>query len=94
MALFRSEITSYQPGRIILLEEVTMSEATVREILERIDNLPENDRLLLEQRLAEKNEAEWLREALAAREAAARRGIDQETIDHAIEDLRYAPQRD
>ena len=30
-----------------------MGEATVREILERIDNLPETDRLLLEQRALE-----------------------------------------
>ncbi len=65
-----------------------MGEATVREILERIDNLPETDRLLLEQRLAEKAEAEWLREAVAARESARQRGIDQEAIDKAVDDLR------
>jgi hypothetical protein len=66
-----------------------MGEATVRDILEKIDNLPESDRLLLEQRLAEKAEAEWLREAVAARESARQRGIDQDAIDKAVEGLRY-----
>lgn len=68
-----------------------MGEATVREILDRIDKLPEPDRLLLEQRLAEKAQAEWLREATAARESARQRGIDQAAIDKAIEALRYPP---
>jgi hypothetical protein len=66
-----------------------MGEATVRDILEKIDNLPESDRLLLEQRLAEKAEAEWLREAVAARESARQRGIDQDAIGKAVEGLRY-----
>ncbi len=39
-----------------------MSEA-VREILHRIEQLPEEDRLLLEERLTEIAEAEWKREA-------------------------------
>ena len=39
-----------------------MSEA-VQEILQRIQQLTEEDRLLLEQHLAERAEAEWKREA-------------------------------
>ena len=71
-----------------------MSESAVLEILRKIESLPEADRLLLEQRLAEKADAEWLREADAARELARRQGIDQQTIDRAIEELRYPPAAD
>jgi hypothetical protein len=66
-----------------------MSEAAVQEILERIDSLPEADRLLLEQRLAERVEAEWQREAEAARAEAVRRGIDQSAIDRTVDEVRY-----
>lgn len=65
-----------------------MSEA-VQEILERIEQLPEEDRLILEEMLAERAEAEWRREAEAARREARMRGIDQAAIDRAIQDLRY-----
>lgn len=47
-----------------------MSEA-VHEILERIQRLPAAERLLLEEQLTEQTEAEWQREALDARRAAA-----------------------
>ena len=40
-----------------------MSEAKVQEILQKIEQLPEADRLLLEERLAELAENEWKREA-------------------------------
>ncbi|MDB5172099.1 MAG: hypothetical protein JWN51_872 [Phycisphaerales bacterium] len=66
-----------------------MSEAAVQDILKRIDSLPEADRLLLEQRLAERVEAEWQREAAAARAEAQRRGLDQAAIDRAVEEVRY-----
>ena len=66
-----------------------MGEAVVRDILRRIDQLPEADRLLLEQRLAERSEAEWQREAVTAREVARQRGIDQPAIDRAVEKARY-----
>lgn len=69
-----------------------MGEAAVREILSQIEKLPDADRLLLEQRLAERAEAEWLREAAAARELARQRGIDQPAIDRAIEQARYRRQ--
>ena len=65
-----------------------MSEA-VREILHRIEQLPEEDRLILEERLAELAEAEWKREAEHARRIARERGLDQAAIDRAIQDLRY-----
>ena len=67
-----------------------MSEA-VYEILQRIQELPEEDRLLLEERLAELDEAEWKREAEQARQIARERGLDQAAIDQAIHDLRYPP---
>jgi hypothetical protein len=61
----------------------------VQEILERIEQLPEEDRLVLEERLAEITEADWKREAESARRIARERGIDQVAIDRAIHDLRY-----
>ena len=65
-----------------------MSEA-VSDILHRIEQLPEEDRLILEERLAELAEAEWKREAEQARQLARERGLDQAAIDQAIHDLRY-----
>lgn len=70
-----------------------MSAATVREILEKIDRLPEADRLLLEQQLAGRVEAEWLREAAIARDLAKKRGIDQDAIDRAVDAVRYGNPR-
>ncbi|MFI5455777.1 MAG: hypothetical protein ACHRXM_10035 [Isosphaerales bacterium] len=67
-----------------------MSEA-VREIIHRIEQLPEEDRLLLEERLAEFAEVEWKREAKDARRIARERGLDQAAIDQAIHDVRYPP---
>lgn len=66
-----------------------MGEAAVRDILSQIERLPDADRLLLEQRLAERAEAEWVREAAAARELARQRGIDQAAIDQAVDHARY-----
>jgi len=67
-----------------------MSEA-VQDILQRIEQLPEDDRLLLEERLLQLAEAEWKREAEEARRLARQKGIDQETIDRAVEKVRYRP---
>lgn len=64
-----------------------MSEA-VHEILERIQRLPAEDRLLLEDHLAQQAEAEWRREAEEARRLARQRGIDQAAIDRAVERVR------
>ncbi len=66
-----------------------MSEAAVQDILRKIEQLPEEERLLLEARLAELAEAEWQREAERARQKARAQGIDQAAIDKAIEELRY-----
>jgi hypothetical protein len=67
-----------------------MSQA-VQEILQRIQCLPEEDRLLLDEQLARQAEAEWAREAAAARLLAQKKGIDQAAIDLAVEQVRYAP---
>jgi hypothetical protein len=66
-----------------------MNQPTVQTILDQIEQLPEADRLLLDQRLAERAEAEWRREAEAARRSARERGVDQTAIDQAIHDLRH-----
>ena len=66
-----------------------MSRAAVEEILHRIQQLPEEDRRLLEKRWAELTEAEWKREAEQARLGARGRGVDQEAIDRAVQELRY-----
>jgi hypothetical protein len=65
-----------------------MSEA-VHEILERIQKLPEEERLELEDCLAQQAEAEWQREAEEARRLARLKGIDQAAIDRAVEKVRY-----
>lgn len=66
-----------------------MSQATVQEILDRIKQLPDEDRLLLDELLAEEEGAEWLREASKARRLAREQGIDQEAIDRAVHAVRY-----
>jgi hypothetical protein len=58
-------------------------------ILQQIDGLNEADRLLLVERLDDLQEARWQAQAAEARREAARRGVDQQTIDRAVEDLRY-----
>jgi len=65
-----------------------MSEA-VLDILHRIEQLPDEDRLLLEEHLAVAAEAEWRREAEEARKVAREKGIDQAAIDRAVEKARY-----
>ena len=67
-----------------------MSEA-VHDILQRIQHLPEEDRLILDEHLARLAEAEWRREAEESRRLAQQKGIDQAAIDRAIENVRYAP---
>ena len=65
-----------------------MSEA-VHEILDRIQQLPAEDRLLLEDYLAQQAEAEWRREAGEARRLACQMGLDQAAIDRAVEKIRH-----
>jgi hypothetical protein len=70
--------------------EQIMNETAVQDILDRIQRLPQADRILLEERLAELAEAEWKCEAQEARRKAKEQGFDQATIDKAIEELRYS----
>ena len=67
-----------------------MNEATIEEILQKIDQLPESDRLLLEKRLAEREEAEWRQAADEARQVAKQRGVDQAAVDEAVHRVRYS----
>jgi hypothetical protein len=67
-----------------------MSEA-VQDILQRIHEMSEEDRLLLEERLEQLAEAAWKREAEEARRLPLEKGIDQAAIDRAVEDTRYRP---
>jgi len=58
-------------------------------ILDQIERLDPSDRLLLQERLNELAEAEWQAEAKQARAIALQLGIDQQTIDNAVDDVRY-----
>ena len=66
-----------------------MSSPVVEEILQRIEQLSAEDRLLLEERLVERAEAEWRHEAEKARQLARQQGLDQAAIDRAVQELRY-----
>ena len=66
-----------------------MSQSNVQTILDQIEQLPEADHLLLEERLAERAEAEWKREAEAARRLARERGVNQDVTDRTIHELRH-----
>jgi hypothetical protein len=61
----------------------------VNSIIEQIESLDELDREILEQRLHELQEARWKQEVESARAAARLRGIDQKTIDAAVDEIRY-----
>ena len=66
-----------------------MSEVIVHDILQQIQQLPIEDRLLLEERLSELIEVEWQQEVEQARRLAHVKNIDQETIDKAVHRVRY-----
>lgn len=66
-----------------------MSEAAVYDILDRIKQLEQEDRVLLDDLLAVEEEREWLREASRARAAGREKGIDQESIDRAVRSIRH-----
>ena len=61
----------------------------VEAILQQIERLDEADRLTLEQRLQELAEDEWKRDAESARASARDRGLNQQSIDEAVQRLRY-----
>jgi hypothetical protein len=67
-----------------------MSKVTVQDILSQIQQLTEEDRLRLEERLAELADIEWKREAEEARRVAREKGLDQAAIDQAIREVRYS----
>ena len=58
-------------------------------VWQQIQLLDEADRLALELRLHGLAESDWREELDAARAAARERGIDQQSIDEAVEQLRY-----
>ena len=58
-----------------------MNRATVDDILDRIKQLPAEDRLLLDELLAKQEDQEWREEAAKAKKLARNRGIDQGAID-------------
>lgn len=66
-----------------------MSQATVYELLERIQRLPAEERRLLDDLLAQREEIEWREEAIRARQMARDKGIDQEVIDRAVRAVRH-----
>ncbi len=63
--------------------------ATVEQIIQLIDQLPAEEQETLEERLAQRAEAAWRKEAEQARKEAAARGIDQQAIDEAVRKERY-----
>jgi len=66
-----------------------MSQMVVENIVKVIESLSEEDRQLLETRLAAIDELKWQKEAEEARVIARKEGIDQTNIDRTINKLRY-----
>jgi hypothetical protein len=66
-----------------------MSRATIDEILDQIRQLPEEDRLLFDEMLAQQEDQDWREEAANAQRLAQSRGIDQGAIDRAIHAVRH-----
>lgn len=66
----------------------------VRDILDRIDRLPEQQRAELQGELFRIEEDEWLGLLADARRAAHQRGIDDDAIARAVESLRYGDESD
>ena len=66
-----------------------MSAAAVHELVDRVKQLPEEERQLFDQLMVQLEEEEWRLESGKARRVARERGIDQRTIDRAVADVRY-----
>ena len=66
-----------------------MSQATLETIIKEIESLSEEDRDLLQDRLAQIDEAKWQEESTEARLLARNAGIDQASIDQTIDKLRH-----
>ncbi len=61
----------------------------VKELLQVIDALPEEDRLALDRAMARRLEKDWDKETSLARKIAKKRKITMATIDRVIEKRRY-----
>ena len=66
-----------------------MSRAAVEDILDRIKQLPDDDRRLFDELLARQEDREWREEAGKARKIAKSRGIDQAAVDRAVRAVRH-----
>ncbi len=62
---------------------------SLNSIIEQIERLDSDERLLIEQRLRELAEGEWQAEAQNARTSASEQGVTQQAIDDAVDRLRY-----
>lgn len=67
-----------------------MSQATVHELFDRILGLPDEERQLLEELIAEEEEKEWRREIEPARQRFAEQGLGLDDIDRAVAAVRRA----
>ena len=63
--------------------------ATVYEIFDQIQQLPVDDRNILDRLLQKLEEKEWQAETRKARRRADKQGLDQQAIDRAVELERY-----
>jgi len=66
-----------------------MSHSAVQEILNRIQNLSDQEREDLESRWTALLDEEWQKEVEQARTLARNKGLNQEQIDQAIHRMRY-----
>jgi len=66
-----------------------MSHPTVDYVLELIEKMSAEDRLVLEKRLSDRLETAWDEAVAENRRVAQERGITEETIDRAIHRRRY-----
>lgn len=61
-----------------------MNQAAVYDLFERIQQLPAEERSLLEDLMVEQEEREWQGEATSARRLSRQKGIDLAAIDRAV----------
>ena len=66
-----------------------MGKVAVQTLFKKIASLPQQDRLLLEERLARRAQADWAVEVKKARRVAKRKGINQTAIDQGVAEYRY-----
>ena len=66
-----------------------MSATNVQQLIEQIRQLSDQDRQMLDERLAQTEDAEWRELKKEGRRIAEERGIDMEAIDRAVERERY-----